>query len=257
MSSTNMISSSPSSTSTSTAVFSTWSQTEERLSQTTTAVATPVHQSRRQSLRATIVGTDADLPDFEWQVYETRDSLEIARRHIAGIYQYLPTQRSRANREAFPFGRNSLELVHRDVPRCAQRQQQQQQQHDQQRYNQQSPRQLQSLQQLQQHLGLTPEHIFLRALGSRFAEDRAAMMTDPVLDHALNHRDSFELPREKQVRAGVAARRLAEMKKPAKMLAAKAKACRAALSGLVGKCFTGGDDSSDEDWEEKEGLLFD
>jgi hypothetical protein len=250
-----MISSSTSSTSTSTTLFSTWSQTEERPSQTTTAVATPVYQSRRQGFRATIVGTDADLQGFEWQVYDTRDSLEIARRHIAGIYQHLPVQRSREKREAYPFGRNSLELVHRDVPRCAQ--QQQQQQHDQQRYNQQSPRQLQSLQQLQQHLGLAPEHIFLRALGSRFAEDRAAMMTDPVLDHALNHRDSLELPREKQVRAGVAARRLAEMKKPAKMLAAKAKACRAALSGLVGKCFTGGDDSSDEDWEEKEGLLFD
>jgi hypothetical protein len=83
------------------------------------------------------------------------------------------------------------------------------------------------------------------------------MMTDPVLDHALNHRDSLELPREKRARAGVAARRIAEMKKPGKRFVAKAKACKAALSGLVGKCFTGGDGSSDEDWEEKEGLLLD
>ena len=242
MSSTNMLSSSASS---STTLLTPWDQTEERLSQTSTAVATPCHQSRRQSLRATIVDTDADLPDFEWQFYETRDSLEIARRHFAGIYQYLPVQRSREKREAFPFGRDSLDLVRRDVARCAQ----QQQQHDQ--------MQRQQLRQLQQQLGVTPAQVFLRTLGSRFAEDRAAMMTDPVLDHALNHRDSLELPREKRARAGVAARRIAKMEKPGKRFLAKAKACKAALSGFVGKCFTGGDGSSDEDWEEKEGLLLD
>jgi hypothetical protein len=250
MSSTNMLSSSAFS---STTLLTPWDQTEERLSQTSTAVATPCHQSRRQSLRATIVDTDADLPNFEWQLYETRDSLEIARRHFAGIYQYLPVQRSREKREAFPFGRDSLDLVRRDVARRAQ----QQQQHDQQQQQQHDQQQRQQLRQLQQQLGVTPAQVFLRSLGSRFAEDRAAMMTDPILDHALNHRDSLELPREKRARAGVAARRIAEMKKPGKRFVAKAKACKAALSGLVGKCFTGGDGSSDEDWEEKEGLLLD
>jgi hypothetical protein len=305
---TSMLSSSSAATSTtllSTTLLSTTCPTEEsgRLSQTSTAVATPCHpRLRAQSLRATIVGTDADLPDFEWEVFQTRDSLEIARRHIGvGPYQHLPVQRSRERLEAYPFGRDSLELVRgyvsrsqhhhrqqpssshqrrtsdekrgetcpfgrnaldlprRDVSVRSGKQQQQQQQHEHyqdRRY----------LRQLQRDLGVTDAQIFLHALGSRFHEDRAALSLlsddpEPELDHhELSHRDSLELPREKRARVGgVAARRIAEMQKPktAEKLRARAKAVSgkvgAAIGGVVGRCFGGGDD---EDVEEKEGLIF-
>ena len=87
------------------------------------------------------------------------------------------------------------------------------------------------------------------------------MLADPELDPELNHRDSLELPREKRARAGVAARRIAEMKpKPAERVVEKAKAfsgkAKAALVGVVGGCFGGDADSTAESWEEKEGLIF-
>jgi hypothetical protein len=293
-----------SSAATSTTLLSTACPTEEgRLSQTSTAVAAPCHpRLRAQSLRATIVGTDANLPDFEWEVFQTRDSLEIARRHIGvGPYQHLPIQRSHERCEAYPFSRDSLEIVRGDVSRSQHhhrqqpssshrrrtgdekrgetcpsgrkaielpcrdvffarsgKQQQQQQQHD----HHQDRR---YLHQLQRDLGVTDAQIFLHALGSRFHEDRAALglLSDdpePELDHhELSHSDSLELPREKRARAGVAVRRIAEMQKPktAEKLRARAKAVSgkvgAAIGGVVGRCFGGGDD---EDVEEKEGLIF-
>jgi hypothetical protein len=206
-----------SSAATSTTLLSTACPTEEgRLSQTSTAVATPCHpRLRAQSLRATIVGTDADLPDFEWEVFQTRESLEIARHHVGvGPYQHLPIQRSRERCEAYPFGRDSLEIVRGDVSRSQHHHRQQpssshkrrtgdekrgetcpsgrkaielpcrdvffahsgkQQQQQQQHEHHQDRRYLHQLQQLQRDLGVTDAQIFLHALGSRFHEDRAAL----------------------------------------------------------------------------------
>ena len=63
------------------------------------------------------------------------------------------------------------------------------------------------------------------------------MMSDPVLDYELNHRDSLSLPREKRALTVAAERR--EALKAKQRLVAKAKAAKAALSGLAGKCFHG------------------
>jgi hypothetical protein len=214
--------------------------TEQRFSQTSTAVATP-----RLHLSAPTIGTDNDLLGFEYEAFQTRDSLEIARTNLRGRHrhQVATAPRCDTSRAAFPFGRNSLELAHRELTRRARSQQREQQQ--------------QQLDDLRAQVpAATPAHVFLRTLGSRFAEDRAAMLTDPVLDYELNHRDSLSLPREQRALTNAAARR--EARKPAQRLVAKAKAARAALSGLAGKCFHGEADRSTDAEEdvEKAGLLF-
>jgi len=231
--SSNMISSSAATNATSSGLA------EHRLSQTSTAVATPCRHAS-----ATTTSTD-DLADFDYEVFQFRDSIEIARAHL-GHPQTMASaspRRRESKREAFPFGRNSLDLARRDLTRArAQRERQQ----------------LQDLRaQVSAATAATAAHVFLRTLGSRFAEDHAAMMTDPVLDYELNHRDSLSLPREQRALTAAAARRNAD--KPAQRLVAKAKACsreaRAALAGLAGKCFRGEADRTVEVTESKVGLL--
>ena len=217
-------------------------QTEQRFSQTSTAAATP----RPQCLSAPIIGAEdanTDLADFEYEVFQFRDSLEIARAHFGHAYQSTsPPSRPRecesAKRAAFPFGRNSFELAHRDLARARSHREEQRHQQQQQQQNLQD---------------VTPAHVFLRTLGSRFAEDRAAMMSDPVLDYELNHRDSLSLPREKRALTVAAERR--EALKAKQRLVAKAKAAKAALSGLAGKCFHGDVGRTAEFAESKVGLL--
>ena len=236
-----MITSSSTGAATTAALPTSSRQTEQRFSQTSTAAATP----RPQCLSAPTIGAEdanTDLADFEYEVFQFRDSLEIARAHFGHAYQSTsspsrPRERESAKRAAFPFGRNSLELAHRDLARARSHRKEQ-------RHQQQQQQTLQDV---------TPAHVFLRTLGSRFAEDRAAMMSDPVLDYELNHRDSLSLPREKRALTIVAERR--EALKPKQRLVAKAKAAKAAFSGLAGKCFHGDVGRTAEFAESKVGLL--
>ena len=186
-----MITSSSTGAATTAALPTSSRQTEQRFSQTSTAAATP----RPQCLSAPIIGAEdanTDLADFEYEVFQFRDSLEIARAHFGHAYQSTsspsrPRERESAKRAAFPFGRNSLELAHRDLARARSHREEQQ----------------------RHHPDVTPAHVFLRTLGSRFAEDRAAMLSDPVLDYELNHRDSLSLPREQRALTAAAERRQA------------------------------------------------
>lgn len=228
--SSNMISSSAATNATSSGLA------EQRLSQTSTTVATPCRHAS-----ATTTSTD-DLADFDYEVFQFRDSIEIARVHLGHpqTTALASPRRRESKREAFPFGRNSLDLARRDLTRAR------------------AQRERQQLQDLRAQVSAaTAAHVFLRTLGSRFAEDHAAMMTDPVLDYELNHRDSLSLPREQRALTAAAARRNAD--KPAQRLVAKAKACsreaRAALAGLAGKCFRGEADRTVEVTESKVGLL--
>ena len=82
---------------------------------------------------------------------------------------------------------------------------------------------------------------------------RRAAVIDPVLDYELNHRDSLSLPREKRALTVAAERR--EALKAKQRLVAKAKAAKAALSGLAGKCFHGDVGRTAEFAESKVGLL--
>jgi hypothetical protein len=245
--SSNMISSS-SSAATIAALPNSSPSTEQRFSQTSTAVATPCPLT----LGAPTIGTDIDFPGFEYEVFQTRDSLEIARTNLRGRHrhQVATAPRCETSRSAFPFGRNSLELAHRELARRARSQQRELQQQQQQQQS--------ALDDLRAQVpAATPAHVFLRTLGSRFAEDRAAMLTDPVLDYELNHRDSLSLTREKRALSDAANRRNA--RKPAQRLVAKAKAAKAALSGFAGKCFHGEADRStaaEEEDVEKLGLLL-
>ena len=117
-----MITSSSTGAATTAALPTSSRQTEQRFSQTSTAAATP----RPQCLSAPIIGAEdanTDLADFEYEVFQFRDSLEIARAHFGHAYQSTsPPSRPRecesAKRAAFPFGRNSFELAHRDLARA-------------------------------------------------------------------------------------------------------------------------------------------
>jgi hypothetical protein len=202
--------------------------TKQRFSQTSTTVATP----RPQSPSAPIISTGDDLADLRYEVFQTRDSLEIARASFA----HKASQREAGRRALFPSGgRCSLDLARRNIERSRLQQHRQEEEEE--------PRRVTD----------ATAHTFLKTIGSRFWEDRAALLSDPVLDWELNHRDSLELPREKKARSLAAARRSA--KKPVQRVVAKAKACGAALSGFAGRCFQGGAESTLERGESKVGLL--
>jgi len=81
-----MITSSSTGAATTAALPTSSRQTEQRFSQTSTAAATP----RPQCLSAPIIGAEdanTDLADFEYEVFQFRDSLEIARAHFGHAYQ--------------------------------------------------------------------------------------------------------------------------------------------------------------------------
>jgi len=199
---------------------------EQRFSQTSTAVATPC---RPLSPSATIVGTDDNPADFSYEVFQTRDSLEIARTSLAHQAEHRQAGHRRRRREAsFPLGRNSLELARRNIARA-------------------QPER-------QRRVDDATAHAFLQTIGSKFWEDRAALTADPVWDYQLTHRDSLELPREKVL---IAAHHNA--RRPAQRLLAKARALpgalKAAFSGLSCKCLHGEAGRSSLASESKVGLL--
>ena len=202
------------------ALFNSPASTRERFSQASTAIGTP----RRQSLSATTIGTDdnnnnKDLGDFFYEVFQTRDSLEIARES----FNFRAEQKEAGLRALSPFGRNSLDLARRNLDRA---------------------------QQSRQRTAADAEALaFSRSIGSRFYEDRAALTdsadaaSDPIWDYQLQHRDSLELPREKAAVARATARQ--DAKKPTQRVIAKAKAVRAVLSGFACQYFHGTGDAED------------